>query len=171
MATNHGIVGENANIASVNSDNEVLTHDAHIIDAVNAIPIGGNLDPKFYTSKTEITLGDTDTTLATITFDGVLQSININFDKTTVEVVLEVDSTEIFRAELGDLNDTSIYDLGIPNQASGASPGFVGVANSGKHLQMSLDTKIATNVVLKAKRTLGVTTKMKGIIVFYREYP
>jgi hypothetical protein len=166
-----GTTRVNAEVIEGTTYDELTVHDEDVYDAVNAVPLGGNLDPYFYTSKTAIVLGDTETELVTLTFDGVLQSVNINFDRTDVEVVLYVDSLEVFRADLADLNDSAIYDMGIPNQAGGASPGFIGVSNSGKHLQMALDSKVETNIELKAKRTSANTTNMKGIIVFYREYP
>jgi hypothetical protein len=58
--------------------------------------------PRFYTSKTNISISTSDTTLASLSFDGKLDGIVINFSRDTGEVILIVDGTEIFRVDLDD---------------------------------------------------------------------
>lgn len=124
---------------------------------------------KFFTSKTEINLDDVvDTELANINFDGQLDGININFDRNDVEVVLSIDGSEILRIKLIDLENQAIYNLG----ALGATTIFpMFVRDSGKHFIMALKSPVdvLSNVTIKAKRKLAGVTKMKGIVVVYKQ--
>jgi len=68
--------------------------------------------PKYYVSKTDIALSDTvDTDLADIDVDGQIDAISVNFDRNTVEFVLEIDGTEVLRIALSDAQSTTVYDL------------------------------------------------------------
>jgi len=71
--------------------------------------------PRFFTSKTDITVLTTDTLLKSISFDGQLSGISILFDSKEIDVIIEVDSTEIFRVNSEDLDDSNEYRLGIGN--------------------------------------------------------
>ena len=77
--------------------------------------------PKTYTSLTDITLTSqtTETELANINLDGQISGIAVNFDRDDVEVIVEVDGTEIFRLALDDLNRATDFNLGTESNGGG----------------------------------------------------
>jgi hypothetical protein len=137
-------------------------YNKEIIDAVLV-----QYRPKFHLDKTETTVNDTDTTLATVTANAKLDGIIGNFNTSEIEFVLILDGTEIFRESLKDLDDTLKFNLG-----QGHIQFFpIKVTASGKTIFFSWATPpdFTTDLIIKAKYTGAATGKMKGLCVTYRE--
>jgi hypothetical protein len=134
-----------------------------VIDAISAA--GVYYKANFYSSKTPITLNDTDTTLVSLDYIGQLASLSILFDRDDVEFSLHVDGEEIYRVVLDDLKGT--YDVKVSNNYLRFP---ISVDPNSSHLYMVLTEPayVESNVTIKAKRTTGSTTKMESVIVVYK---
>jgi len=123
--------------------------------------------PKFYISKTEIILTDTDQELANICcIGGKMEAISILFDRADTELSLYINDTEIFRETLSDLSSTYALDI------SAFFFNFpILVSNNGKQIiiRFASPPSIDEGFKIKARRTTDSTTKMKSIVVSYRE--
>ena len=142
--------------------------------AVDSKVTGGSVSlaryrPRFFTSKTDITILTTDTTLKSLDFDGQLSAISINTTNKQIEIIIEVDSTEIFRVQMADLNDGSEYRLQIGSDDIHFP---IQVDDQGKHFFLryfNTPPDVLTNLTVKAKSFSGGTETMQSIFIVYRE--
>jgi len=168
MSENQGIVTEDNQIITATTDGskERLDVDAKISGGGVSL---NRFRPRFFTSKSDITILETDTTLKSLDFDGQLSSISINTTNKQIEIIIEVDSTEIFRVEMADLNDGSEYRLQIGSDDKNFP---VQVDDQGKQFFLryfNTPVDILTNLTIKAKSLSGGTETMQSIFIVYRE--
>ena len=128
--------------------------------------------PRFSYSKSsiELTPQDTDVTLLDLDFIGHLSAISLNFDNANVEVVVEVDSVEIFRAVLSDINNGTVYDLDAGNPPRFNFP--VATTRSSKHILFNfLDNPagVSANLTIKAQKKVSATVNMLSRMITYKE--
>ena len=162
---------ENANqnmTMNVNIENEVDVN----VGSDQIVSESLRFKPCFYSSKEDIYLSNTlDTELVNINVDGQLDAISVNFDRDDVEFVLEVDGGEVLRVILEDLKSECKYDL--KRIGHGWNTKFpIIITNNGKHIILNYENyppSIISNITLKARKTKQAQTKMKSILIVYRE--
>ena len=145
----------------------VTTDGAHERLDVNALIEGGSFALAPFTPETDFDISgtalntSTDTTLITETSEGKIDFIAIVGSNSNYEVVLEVDSVEIFRIKMSDL-----ATLGLSNATNVAMWAETANKNFRYHPNEGVDH--LTSWALKAKAT-GNPTPSVNWIVNHRE--
>lgn len=120
--------------------------------------------PKFYASTNEIILSDTqDTQIVSLSYNGQLDYFSLLFDRDDLELILIVDTVEILRISLDDLQDTVKFNL-----LNTEFP--ITLSANGKQVLFSYSTPvdIQQSFEIKAKSTVASTTKLLSVLVGYR---
>jgi len=171
--------GDGTNLADVRSDIDTfkrLTTDAFISNTTaNPVPVSITTSAseialwkaRFQTSATDIALPiSTDTTLLTITDEGAVNYVSINFDTVDVEMIIVLDGVEIFRVVMAHLGTPAEYDLDTLE----GNPSSIATSRAKTHFHWRSPQPVyfTTSFVLKAK-ALAANKKMLSYLVEWRD--
>lgn len=142
---------------------------------VNVTPSGGlevsvsqaAFAPRFSHSKTDQTINQTDTVITSVSGEGELSFIMLNFDNQLTEVYIKVDGLEIFRAILSDIGAPGEYNL---EAGSVGQPVPIFTESSSKQFFMDLrgaGAHFASNFEIGAKGTTANRT-LQAKLIGYR---
>lgn len=139
----------------------------------NATLVGGTSSryrPRVIATEANLSIPTSpDTTIVSQNVDGKLDAFTMRFNTEFVEVILNVDSTEIFRLELNDLDRTNGYNLG----SGGGTPAAlfpIHLSQGGLQImyQPVKPVDVLTNFTIEANANTGGALKLMHMVL-YRE--
>jgi len=142
------------------SDNPIFTRDTSV----------ASLEPRFETSTTDVTINNSpsDTSIFSFSGEGAIQAIMVSFSSKQVEMVLDIDGTEVLRIDVDDLGNSGEYNLG---DVSLSGPFNLRTAGSAESIIIDFGgilASFATSFEISALETSG-SLNTKSHIVIYRE--
>lgn len=159
---------EQARYAQVNTNNR-LKVDASVSSSGPGSNFA-NWAPKFTHSKTDVAIGTSDTTIATITDAGVINYLMLNLETDTMEVILIADGTEFLRITTLDLKSATEYylDLTAPHPIAPS----IGTGRAGKTFvwKPTFPAYFSTSFTVKAKNAV-VGKDCFAHLIEWREEP
>ncbi len=154
--------GNNITSTAIDSDRGI---DVNIINDVTGL----TLQPRFETSTSNVAISaSVDTSIFTFSGVGALQSFMVTFDKKEVDMILEIDTTEVLRIGIDDLGDSSEYNLG---DVAISGPFSIRTGGSAESIIVDFGgvlSSFGTSFELLAVGTSGAVVAQSHIVV-YRE--